>query len=107
MGLRILGQKWAVRAKRATSGKNRDNKRSVVKEKGQQKIAGGNTKSIHDNPSTENDIILMRQLSEGEVPNRQKRTTKCGSVTCNRASGKTKRVQRTTQVCAGNTASND
>ena len=83
---------------KASSGQKRHNKRSGVKQKGQQKVAGGNTKSIHDNPTTEDDIIQMRQLSEGQVPNRQKRTTKCRSMTCNRVSGKTKRVQRATQV---------
>ena len=69
-----------------------------VKQKGQQKVAGGNTKSIHDNQSTEDDIILLRQISECAVPNRQNQTTKWRSVTCNRVSGKTKRVQTTTQV---------
>ena len=82
-----------------SSGHKRDNQGSGVKQKGQQKVAGGNTKSIHDNPFTEYDFILMRQLSEGYVRNRQIQTTKCRSVTCNRVSGKTKRVQRTTQVC--------
>ena len=57
-----------------------------------------NTKSIHDNLSNEDNIILMRQLSEGRVLNRQIQTTKCRSVTCNRESCKTRRVQRPTQV---------
>ena len=83
---------------KASSGQKRDNKRSGVKQKGQQKVAGENTKSIHDNPSTEDDFILMRQLSEGKGPNRQIQTTKCRSVTCNRVSGKTTRVQRRTEV---------
>ena len=85
---------------KASSGQKKDNKRSGVKQKGQQTVAGGITKSIHDNPSTEYDIIidLVQQLYEGEVPNRQKRTTKSRSMTCNRVSGKTKRVQRATQV---------
>ena len=82
----------------ASSGQNKDNKRSGVKQKGQEKVADGNTKSIHDNPTTEDKIKLIRQHSEGKVPNRQKQTTKCRSVTCNRVSGKTTRVQRTTQV---------
>ena len=83
---------------KASSGQKRDNNRSGVKQLGQQKVVGGNTKSIHDNQLTKDDITLMRQLSEGEVPNRQIQTTKCRSVTCNRVSGKTKRVQRTTHV---------
>ena len=82
----------------ASLGQKRDNKRSGVKQKGQQKVDGGNTKSIYDNPSTKDDIILMRQLPEGPVPYRQIQTTKCRSMTCNRVSGKTKRVQRTTHV---------
>ena len=83
---------------KASSGQKRDNKRSGVRQNGQQKTAGGNTNSIHDNPSTEDDIILMRKLSEGTVLARQIQTTKCRSVTCNRVSGKTKRVQREMQV---------
>ena len=83
---------------KASSGQKRDNKRSGVSKKGQQKVAGRNTKSIHDNPSTEDDIKLMRQLSEGKVPKKQIQTTKCRSVTCNRGGGETKREQRTTQV---------
>ena len=105
MRLRILGQKWARRAKRATTKQvqdrkdsKRNNKPSGVWQTGQQKVAGGNTRSICDNPSTEDDIILMRQLSGGCVPNRQIQKTKCRYVTCNRVSGKTKRVQRITQV---------
>ena len=82
----------------ASSGKIIVNKRSGVKLNAQQKVAGGNTKSIHDNRSTKDDIKLMRQLSEGEMPKRHIQNTRCRSVTCNRVSGKKKRVQRTTQV---------
>ena len=35
----------------------RRKKSSGVKQKGQQKVAGGNTKSIHKNPITKDDII--------------------------------------------------
>ena len=82
----------------ASLGRKRVNKRSRVKQKGQQQVAGGNTKSIHDNPSTEDDIIPMRQLFHNCRLKRQSQIPKCRSVTCNRASGNTKRVQRTTQV---------
>ena len=89
----------------ASSGRKKDNKRSGVKQKGQQKVAGGDTKSIHDNPSTKDNIKLLQQLSEGVVPTRQIQTTKRRSVTCNRVSGKTKRVQNNAG-CARNKESN-
>ena len=102
MGFRILGQKWAGRAKSAKTKQVQDKKETTnarrLSKRANKKVADENTKSIHDNKTTEDKVILMRQLSKGKVPNRQTQKTKWRSVTCNRVSGKTKRVQRTTQV---------
>ena len=39
----------------ASSGQKKVNKRSRVKQKGEHKVAGGKTKSIHDNLSDKDD----------------------------------------------------
>ena len=66
-----MGRRCQKSNDKASSGHIRNNNRTRVKQKDQQKVANGNTISIHDNPSTEDDIILMRLLSEGKVLTRQ------------------------------------
>ena len=52
-----MGRPCQKSKNKASSGQKRDNKRSGVEQKGQQKVAGRKRKSIHDNPSTEDGII--------------------------------------------------
>ena len=102
MGFRILGQKWAGRAKRATTKQIQDRKettnaRGLNKRANKRELVGTRNPfmTIHK-PKTTSYKCNNSQKAKCRTDKIQ--TTKCRSMTCNRVSAQTKRVQSATQV---------